>query len=121
MAPGSGDGGFKMDYVGHGSVNHDPPNLVELLRLVIDDQELRLVRNGFDPLDNLLVVLVGNVGSIHFNNLIPSFHPCCFCWRVLVNFTNVLTRLRLLSMKVEAIAVEIRPLKTRRNSLLLAS
>jgi len=83
--------------------------LIILVGFVIDDQQPRLVRVGLDPLDDLLVIFVAYVRSVHLHNTVALFQTGQIGWRVLVNLTDVLPRLSLLGVQVEAVAVESLP------------
>ncbi|CAN8027636.1 unnamed protein product, partial [Ixodes persulcatus] len=53
--------------------------LIPRIRQRVDDQQLGFIRHSLDPFDHLLVVLVGDVDAVHFDNPVAFLQAGQLC------------------------------------------
>ena len=97
-------------HVGQIAPDHDIGLSVEPLGLRIHHQQPRLVRHGFDPLHDLLVILQTDVGAVDLDDAVAFAQPGGLGRTARVHLADELSGFGLLGVQVEAVAVEVGPL-----------
>lgn len=96
--------------MGHGAGDGDAAALVVLVGLLVHHQHSRAVPARLDLLDHHRVRLCLDVLAVHLDDAVILLQPPGLGRRVRVDAADVLARLVLLRVQVEAVAVEVSPL-----------
>ncbi len=95
-AGGACDGRLKFFNIWHIPADHKSFRFVVIIGLRVDDEHFCLILYRFNPLNDLLVILIADISPIHFNNSVALFQAGIYSGWIGVYTTNKLTNLQVL-------------------------